>query len=99
VPIGVALQAGCALIVRAPQSDPGTTIPVVAGIGVRGSGAPIEFWTNPKYLAILDRTLPKVCDRRILEPLIQTNLVNMDWAEPSSAASDLWRRSNGKVTV
>jgi len=89
-PMGVALQADYALIVRAPEPDTGTTMLVIAGLGERGSGAAMEFVTNPKYLASLDRTLPKGWDRHNLELVIQTKLVNEDWAEPQVVASHVW---------
>ena len=89
-PMGVALQTDYALIVRAPDPDTGTTMLVIAGMGERGSGAAMEFVTNPKYLASVDRTLPAGWDRRNLELVIQTRLVNEDWAEPQLVSSHVW---------
>ena len=89
-PMGAALQTDYALIVRAPDPDTGTTMLVIAGLGERGSGAAMEFVTNPKYLASVDRTLPGGWDRRNIELVIQTKLVNEDWGEPQLVTSHVW---------
>ena len=89
-PMGVALPSDYALIVRAPDADAGTTMLVIAGLGERGSGAAMEYVTNPKYLASADRSLPAGWDRRNVELVIQTRLVKEDWAEPQLVASHVW---------
>ena len=89
-PMGTALQTDYALIVRAPDPDTGTTMLVIAGLGERGSGAAMEFVTNPKYLASVDRTLPGGWDRRNIELVIQTKLVNEDWGEPQLVTCHVW---------
>jgi hypothetical protein len=50
----------------------------------------MEFVTNPKYLANVDRTLPAGWDRRNIELVIQTKLVNEDWGEPQLVTSHIW---------
>jgi hypothetical protein len=89
-PMGAALQTDYALIVRAPDPDTGTTMLVIAGLGERGSGAAMEFVTNPKYLASVDRTLPEGWDRRNIELVIQTKLVNEEWGEPQLVTHHVW---------
>jgi hypothetical protein len=89
-PMGAALQTDYALIVRAPDPDTGTTMLVIAGLGERGSGAAMEFVTNPKYLASVERTLPGGWDRRNIELVIQTKLVNEDWGEPQLVTTHVW---------
>jgi hypothetical protein len=89
-PMGGALQSDYALIARATAPDTGTTLLVIAGWGERGSGAAMEFVTNPRYLEAIDGQMPKHWEHRNIELVIQTRLVNEDWAAPQVAAIHVW---------
>jgi hypothetical protein len=62
----------------------------IAGLGERGSAAAMEFVTNPKYLAGFDEREPRGWDRRNVELVIRTKLVNEDWGEPQLTANHVW---------
>jgi hypothetical protein len=62
----------------------------IAGLGERGSAAAMEFVTNPKYLAGFDERAPRGWDRRNVELVIRTKLVNEDWGEPQLTANHVW---------
>jgi hypothetical protein len=78
------------LIARAVDSVTGQWMMVIAGMGEKGGAAATEFVTEPDYLERLARLAPRDWDRRNIEVVIQTKLVDGDWAAPRIVASHFW---------
>jgi hypothetical protein len=89
-PMTSVLAEDYALIARAPQPETGQMMVVVAGLGEKGSAAALEFVTNPKYLERFAAQAQAGWERRNIELVIKTNLVNDDWGEPRVIATHLW---------
>jgi hypothetical protein len=89
-PMTAALTEDYALVARAPEPETGQMMVVIAGLGEKGSAAALEFVTNPKYLERFAAQAPSGWDRRNIELVIKTNLVNDDWGEPRVVASHIW---------
>jgi hypothetical protein len=89
-PMTSGLTEDYALIARAPEPDTGQMMVVIAGLGEKGSAAALEFVTNPKYLANFAAQAPAGWERRNIELVLKTNLVNDDWGEPRVIATHLW---------
>jgi len=79
-----------ALIVRAQNPDSGQMMLAVAGLGERGSAAAMEFVTNPKYLERWAAAAPPGWERRNIEVVIKSKLINDDWGEPRVVATHIW---------
>jgi hypothetical protein len=89
-PMASNLSEDYALIARAPQPETGQMMVVIAGLGEKGSAAALEFVTNPKYLERFAAQAPSGWERRNLELVIKTNLINDDWGEPHVIATHFW---------
>jgi hypothetical protein len=89
-PMAPAVAEDYALIVRAQDPDSGQMMLAVAGLGERGSAAAMEFVTNPKFLDRFASQVPVGWERRNVELVIHTRLVNEDWGEPQLVASHVW---------
>jgi hypothetical protein len=89
-PMRSALTEDYALVARAPEPETGQMMVVVAGLGEKGSAAALEFVTNPKYLDRFASQAPAGWERRNLELVIKTDLVDDDWAEPRVVATHIW---------
>lgn len=79
-----------ALIARATEPETGQMMMVIAGLGEKGSEAALEFVTNSKYIDRLASQAPSHWERRNIELVIKSNLVNGDWGEPRIVASHFW---------
>jgi len=79
-----------ALVVRAMDPLTGQPMLAIAGMGEKGGAAAVEFITNPKYLESFGRTAAQGWEKRNIELVIQTSLVDGDWAAPRLVASYLW---------
>lgn len=90
VPISPTVTDDYALIVRAVDQLTGQPMLAIAGAGEKGGAAAIEFLTDPKYLEAFARTAPAGWEKRNIELVIQTKLVDEDWAAPRLVASHLW---------
>jgi hypothetical protein len=90
VPMSPGIAEDYALIARAVDSVTGQWMMVVAGMGEKGGAAATEFVTEPNYLERLARLAPRDWDRRNIEVVIQTKLVDGDWAAPRVVASHFW---------
>jgi hypothetical protein len=89
-PMRPGLTEDYALIARAAESESGQIMVVIAGLGEKGSAAALEFVTNPKYLQRFAAQTPEAWDRRNIELVIKTNVVNDDWGEPRVIATQIW---------
>jgi hypothetical protein len=72
--------------------DPRTeqTIVVVGGMGKDGTLAAGEFVTQPRYLDMLAAKAPKGWERRNLQVVIATELINGNAAPPRILATHFW---------
>lgn len=89
-PMASGLTEDYALIARAPEPATGQMMLVIAGLGEKGTAAALEFVTNPTYLNRFASRAPKGWERRNIELVIKSNLVNDDWGEPRVVAMHLW---------
>jgi hypothetical protein len=79
-----------ALIARAQELETRQMMLVIAGLGEKGSAAALEFVTNPKCLSRFANQAPAGWERRNIELVIKTNLVNGDEGEPQVVAAHFW---------
>jgi hypothetical protein len=63
---------------------------VIAGLGVAGSAAAVEFLTNLKYLNDFAQRQPRGWERRNMELVIQTKVVDQDWRAPRVVGFHTW---------
>ncbi len=80
-PMTSGLTEDYALIARAPEPETGQMMVVIAGLGEKGSAAALEFVTNPKYLERFAAGAPSGWERRNIELVIKTNVLNEDWGD------------------
>ena len=89
-PMKSGLSEDYALIARASEAEAGQMMLVIAGLSEKGSAAALEFVTNPKYLERFAATAPQGWERRNIEIVIKSNLVNEEWGEPQVVAVHYW---------
>jgi hypothetical protein len=63
---------------------------MVGGMGRDGTIAAGEFVTEPRYLAMLDRRAPKHWDKKNLQVLLATDIVNGNTGPPRIIATYFW---------
>jgi hypothetical protein len=90
VPMSPGITEDYALIARAVDPVTEQWMMVVAGMGERGGAAATEFVTQPSYLERLAGQAPRGWEHRNIEVVIQTKLVEGDWAAPRIVASHFW---------
>jgi hypothetical protein len=90
VPISSDIRDDYALIVRAMDPLTGQPMLAIAGMGEKGGAAAMEFITNPKYLENFARAVAAGWEKRNIELVIQTRLVDGDWSAPRLVANYLW---------
>ena len=81
-PMRAGLTEDYALIARATEPETGQMMLVIAGLGEKGTAAALEFVTNPEYLDRFAAQAPAGWQRRNIELVMKTNLVNDDWENP-----------------
>lgn len=79
-----------ALIARALEPERGQMVVVIAGLGEKGSAAALEFVTNPKYFDRFASQAPAGWEKRNVELVIKSNLMNDDWGEPRVVTMHFW---------
>jgi hypothetical protein len=89
-PMKTGLAEDYALIARAPEPETGQMMLVIAGLSEKGSAAALEFVTRPKYLERFAAQAPAGWEKRNIELVIKTNIVNDEWGEPRVVAWRLW---------
>lgn len=89
-PMGSGLTEDYALIARAAEPESGQTMLVIAGLSEKGSAAALEFVTNPKYLDRFAATAPRGWEKRNVELVIKSDIVNGEWGEPRVLAVEIW---------
>jgi hypothetical protein len=89
-PMAPGITEDYALIARAPEPESGQMMLVIAGLGEKGSAAALEFVTNPKYLEGWAAAAPQGWEKRNIEVVIKSKLINDDWGEPRVVATHVW---------
>jgi len=79
-----------AVVSRYMDPQVGRMVVVVAGIGKDGTAAAGEFVTNPKYLETLAGSAPANWDRRNLQVVLSTEVLNGNSGPPKVLTSYFW---------
>ena len=79
-----------AIVSRILNSKTGQVLVTVAGIGQAGTRAAGSFLTNPHAVSALIKTAPKGWDKKNLQVVLHTSLVNGVPAAPDVVASSYW---------
>ena len=89
-PMVSGLAEDYALIARAVEPETGQMMLVIAGLSEKGSAAALEFVTNPRYLDRFASTAPAGWERKNIELVIKSKVVDDEWGEPRVVAMHLW---------
>jgi hypothetical protein len=79
-----------AIVSRVLNSKTGTTVITAAGIGHAGTRAAAEFLTNPQSISTLVRSLPKGWERKNLQIVLHTSVINQLPSAPDIVATYCW---------
>ncbi|HUO14344.1 MAG TPA: hypothetical protein VMX38_05100 [Verrucomicrobiae bacterium] len=79
-----------AIVSRVLNSKTGTTVITAAGVGYAGTRAAAEFLTNPKSVSSLVSSLPKVWEKKNIQIILHTTVVNQLPSTPDVVAKYCW---------
>jgi hypothetical protein len=79
-----------AIVSRVMNSSAGTTVITAAGIGHAGTRAAAEFLTNPHSIALLVKSLPKGWEKKNVQIVLHTNVINQVPSTPEVVATSCW---------
>lgn len=79
-----------ALIARLPNSKTGQSLLIVSGVGMVGTKAAGHFATDPKDLETVLREAPTGWERKNLEIVLETDIVNGSPSPPRAVALKVW---------
>jgi len=79
-----------AIVSRVLNSKTGTTVITAAGIGHAGTRAAAEFLTNPQSISTLAKSLPKGWERKNLQIVLHTSVINQLPSAPDVVATYFW---------
>jgi len=79
-----------AIVSRVLNSKTGTTVITAAGIGHAGTRAAAEFLANPQSISTLVKSLPKDWERKNLQIVLHTNVINQLPSAPDVVATYSW---------
>lgn len=79
-----------AIVSRILSSKTGTTIITAAGIGHAGTRAAAEFLTNPQSVSALVKSLPKGWERKNVQIVLHTSVINQLPSAPDIVATYCW---------
>ncbi len=79
-----------AIISRVLNSKTGTTVITAAGIGHAGTRAAAEFLANPQSISTLVKSLPKGWERKNLQIVLHTSVINQLPSAPDVVATYFW---------
>ena len=79
-----------AIISRIPTSKTGEILITAAGIGQAGTRAAGEFLTSPADIDSLLQAAPKGWDKRNLQIVLHTNVINGSPSHPDVIATHYW---------
>jgi hypothetical protein len=79
-----------AIVSRVLNSETGTTVITAAGIGYAGTRAAAEFLTNPHSIAALVKSLPKGWEKKNIQIVLHTNVINQVPSAPNVVSTYCW---------
>lgn len=79
-----------AIVSRVLNAETGTSVITVAGIGFAGTRAAAEFLTNAHSIAMLAKSLPKGCEKKNLQIVLHTNVINQVPSAPDVVSTYCW---------
>ena len=79
-----------AIVSRILNSKTGGTIITAAGIGHAGTRAAAEFITNPRAIATLVKSLPKGWEKKNIQIVLHTTVINQLPSAPDIVATFCW---------
>lgn len=79
-----------AIVSRVLNSKTGTTVITAAGIGHAGTRAAAEFLTSPQSISRLAKSLPKGWERKNLQVVLHTSVINQLPSAPDVVATYCW---------
>jgi hypothetical protein len=79
-----------AIISRVLNSRTGTTVITAAGVGHAGTRAAAEFLTTPQSISALAKTLPQGWEKRNLQIVLHTTVINQLPSAPEVVAVYSW---------
>jgi hypothetical protein len=79
-----------AIVSRVLNSKTGTSVITAAGIGHAGTRAAAEFLTNPQSVSALVKSLPKGWERKNVQIVLHTTVINQLPSAPDIVATYCW---------
>jgi hypothetical protein len=79
-----------AIISRVMNTETGTTVITAAGIGFAGTRAAAEFLTDPHSIAVLVKSLPRGCEKKNIQIVLHTNVINQVPSAPDVVSTYCW---------
>jgi hypothetical protein len=79
-----------AIVSRVLNSETGTNVITAAGIGYAGTRAAAEFLTNPHSLAALVKSLPKGWEKKNIQIVLHTKVINQVPSAPNVVSTYCW---------
>jgi hypothetical protein len=79
-----------AIVSRVLSSRTGTTVITAAGVGHAGTRAAAEFLTNPQSISVLVKSLPKGWERKNIQIVLHTSVINQLPSAPDIVATYCW---------
>jgi hypothetical protein len=79
-----------AIVSRVLNSKTGTSVITAAGIGHAGTRAAAEFLTNPQSLSALVKSLPKDWEKKNVQIVLHTTVINQLPSAPDIVATYCW---------
>jgi hypothetical protein len=79
-----------AIVSRVLNSKTGTTVITAAGVGQAGTRAAAEFITNPQSISALVKSLPKDWEKKNMQIVLHTTVINQLPSAPEVVATYYW---------
>jgi len=79
-----------AIVSRVLNSKTGTTVVTAAGVGQAGTRAAAEFITNPQSISALVKSLPKDWEKKNIQIVLHTSVINQLPSAPDVVATYWW---------
>lgn len=84
------LTADYAMVSRVYDPTTQRIVVVAAGIGVFGTLAAGEFLTDPQYMELLAKQAPEAWERKNVQIVIATQVINRHSGPPQIVAANYW---------
>jgi hypothetical protein len=79
-----------AIVSRVLNSRTGTIVFTAAGVGHAGTRAAAEFLTNPQSIAAMTKSLPKGWEKKNVQIVLHTSVINQLPSAPDVVAIYCW---------